>query len=63
MYILVFIASPREIRWALSTTMSRLLLHVAPLAMLATAVHVFEGMEAQPRVLIGTAMLERRSEL
>jgi hypothetical protein len=41
-YLCVFVMSPQEIRWSVSTTMSRVILHVAPLGLLAAAVHAFE---------------------
>ena len=41
-YLCVFATSPQEIRWSVSTTMSRLILHVAPLGLLAAAVHAYE---------------------
>jgi len=45
-YVVTFMVSPYEIRWTLSTTTSRLILHLIPLAMFATAVHAFEWISA-----------------
>ena len=38
-YVAIYAVTPYEIRWHLSTFLSRLLLHVAPLALLTAGVH------------------------
>jgi uncharacterized membrane protein (UPF0136 family) len=47
-YIAIYTISPRDIRWHLSTSMARLLLHLVPLALLATAVHTFDWVTSAP---------------
>jgi uncharacterized membrane protein (UPF0136 family) len=41
-YIAIYTISPHDLRWQLSTSMARLMLHLVPLALLATSIHTFE---------------------
>lgn len=62
-YILVYMITPAEINWHLSTSLDRLVLHLAPLAMMTSAVNVASVLGCGPPGSPAAGVTERDSRL